>query len=30
MGERRICLDPSHIVKAATDALDDVRREVWN
>ena len=25
-----ICLDPWHIVKAATDALDDVRREVWN
>jgi transposase len=25
-----ICLDPWHIVKAATDALDEVRREVWN
>ena len=25
-----ICLDPWHIVKAATDALDDVRRTVWN
>jgi transposase len=25
-----ICLDPWHIVKAATDALDDVRRHVWN
>ena len=25
-----ICLDPWHIVKAATDALDDVRRQVWN
>jgi transposase len=25
-----ICLDPFHIVKAATDALDKVRREVWN
>jgi transposase len=25
-----ICLDPWHIVKAATDALDDVRRAVWN
>jgi transposase len=25
-----ICLDPWHIVKAATDALDDIRREVWN
>jgi transposase len=23
-----ICLDPWHIVKAATDALDDVRRQV--
>ena len=25
-----ICLDPCHIVKAATDALDDVRRQVRN
>ena len=25
-----IALDPFHIVKAATDALDEVRREVWN
>jgi len=25
-----ICLDPWHIVKAATDALDEVRRQVWN
>jgi len=25
-----ICLDPFHIVKAATDALDEVRRAVWN
>ena len=25
-----IYLDPWHIVKAATDALDDVRRTVWN
>ena len=25
-----ICLDPWHIVKAATDALDDVRRAVWH
>jgi transposase len=25
-----ICLDPWHIVKAATDALDEIRREVWN
>jgi transposase len=25
-----ICLDPFHIAKAATDALDEIRREVWN
>ena len=25
-----VCLDPFHVVKLATDALDDVRREVWN
>jgi transposase len=25
-----ICLDPFHIVKLATDALDEIRREVWN
>jgi len=25
-----VCLDPFHVVKAATDALDKVRREVWN
>jgi transposase len=25
-----ICLDPWHIVKAATDALDEIRRQVWN
>ena len=25
-----ICLDPLHIVKAATDALDEIRRAVWN
>jgi transposase len=25
-----ICLDPFHVVKWAGDALDDVRREVWN
>lgn len=24
------CADPFHVVKWATDALDDVRREVWN
>ena len=25
-----LCLDPFHVVALATDALDDVRREVWN
>jgi len=25
-----VCLDPWHIVKAATDALDEIRRAVWN
>lgn len=25
-----VCYDPFHLVKLATDALDDVRREVWN
>ena len=25
-----VCLDPFHIVKAATDPLDKIRREVWN
>lgn len=25
-----VCLDPFHIVKWATSALDDVRRSVWN
>jgi transposase len=25
-----VCLDPFHIVKAATDAMDEIRREVWN
>jgi transposase len=25
-----VCLDPFHVVKLASDALDDVRREVWN
>jgi transposase len=24
-----VCLDPFHIVKAAGDALDEIRREVW-
>jgi transposase len=26
----QVCLDPFHIVKLATDALDEIRREVWN
>jgi len=26
----RPCLDPFHVVKWATDALDEVRRAVWN
>ena len=25
-----LCLDPFHIVRWATDALDEVRRETWN
>jgi transposase len=25
-----ICLDPFHVIKLSTDALDEVRREVWN
>lgn len=25
-----LCVDPFHVVKLATDALDEVRREVWN
>jgi transposase len=25
-----ICLDPFHVTKLATDALDQIRREVWN
>jgi transposase len=25
-----VCLDPFHIVKAANDALDEIRRTVWN
>jgi transposase len=28
--QARLCLDPFHVVKWATDALDQVRREVWN
>jgi transposase len=26
----QVCLDPFHVVKLATDALDEIRREVWN
>jgi len=29
-GNAVICLDAFHIVKAATDALDEIRRQVWN
>ena len=25
-----VCLDPFHVIKLSTDALDEVRREVWN
>jgi transposase len=25
-----VCYDPFHLIKLATDALDDIRREVWN
>ncbi len=25
-----VCLDPFHVVKLATDALDEIRRQVWN
>jgi transposase len=25
-----ICMDPFHVVRMATDALDEVRREAWN
>ena len=26
----KLCIDPFHVVSWATDALDEVRREVWN
>jgi transposase len=26
----QVCLDPFHVIKLATDALDEVRREIWN
>jgi transposase len=25
-----VCYDPFHLIKLATDPLDDIRREVWN
>ncbi len=25
-----LCVDPFHVIQGATDALDEVRREVWN
>jgi transposase len=25
-----LCLDPFHVVQLATDALDEIRREIWN
>jgi len=25
-----VCLDPFHVIKLATSALDEIRREVWN
>ena len=28
--QARLCLDPFHVVQWATDALDAVRRQVWN
>jgi len=28
--QAKVCLDPFHVVKWATDALDVVRRQVWN
>lgn len=28
--QARLCLDPFHVVAWATDALDEVRRQVWN
>ena len=26
----QVCLDPFHVVKLATDALDEIRRAIWN
>jgi transposase len=28
--DAELCLDPFHVVMLATDALDEIRREVWN
>jgi transposase len=28
--QAELCLDPFHVVMPATDALDEIRREVWN
>ena len=28
--QARVCIDPFHVVKLATDALDQVHRQVWN
>ena len=28
--QAKVCLDPFHVVKWACDALDEVRRVVWN
>jgi transposase len=28
--QAQVCLDPFHVIKLATDALDEVRREIWN
>jgi transposase len=34
VGERcrnaNVCYDPFHLIKLSTDALDQIRREVWN
>jgi transposase len=34
VGERcpnaNVCYDPFHLIKLSTDALDEIRREVWN
>lgn len=30
LSQARLCIDPFHTVQLATDALDEVRRDVWN